>query len=547
MEEGRRGKKGREGKEEIAIFAKEKSTEMAKEFNTAVTCDPRRHYMVDTTEKMKVFERLINGGKYFTISYARQFGKSTSLNWILRNMSDRYLVIPASFEITSPKEWSNEDTFCRYFCTKIVSACENVEDKDVVKFWEGAKQTEKLDFDILASKITEFCRKAGKKVVLTIDEVDKSLDNQLFLGFLSMLRSMYLDREKFGDEKYTFWSVVLAGVYDVKSMKVRIRPDEEHRFNSPWNVAAEYDLEMEFNPREIGTMLEEYEEEHHIGFDIKEIAEEIYKYTSGYPVLVSRICKEIDENLERSWTKEGVLKAVKRIIGTKTNLSESMTSNLELNPKLKAFIRALLMENFSVLYDANNPTMDFARMFSIIKKDNEGRVEIHNLIFQQILINYFISENELETLTPGVGLKTFIDKNGDLNMPMIINRFKDLVSKKHNKEAEFLEREGRFMFICFLKPIINGTGFYYSEPENDDSTRMDLVINYNRKEYVVELKIWHGTEYEISGREQIAEYLTTRNLEEGYLVTFSFLKNKVVQERPEWIEHSWKRIYEAVI
>ena len=224
-----------------------------------------------------------------------------------------------------------------------------------------------------------------------------------------------------------------------------------------------------------------------------------------------------------------------------------MTSNLELNPKLKAFIRALLMENFSVLYDANNPTMDFARMFSIIKKDNEGRVEIHNLIFQQILINYFISENELETLTPGVGLKTFIDKNGDLNMPMIINRFKDLVSKKHNTEAEFLEREGRFMFICFLKPIINGTGFYYSEPENDDSTRMDLVINYNRKEYVVELKIWHGTEYEISGREQIAEYLTTRNLEEGYLVTFSFLKNKVVQERPEWIEHSGKRIYEAVI
>ena len=53
---------------------------MAKEFNTSVTCDPERHYMVDTTAKMKVFESMIDKAKYFTINRARQFGKSTSLN-----------------------------------------------------------------------------------------------------------------------------------------------------------------------------------------------------------------------------------------------------------------------------------------------------------------------------------------------------------------------------------------------------------------------------------------------------------------------------------
>ena len=42
---------------------------MAKEFNTSVTCDPERHYMVDTTAKMRVFERLINDKKYFTITF----------------------------------------------------------------------------------------------------------------------------------------------------------------------------------------------------------------------------------------------------------------------------------------------------------------------------------------------------------------------------------------------------------------------------------------------------------------------------------------------
>ena len=44
-----------------------------------------------------------------------------------------------------------------------------------------------------------------------------------------------------------------------------------------------------------------------------------------------------------------------------------------------------------------------------------------------------------------------------------------------------------------------------------------------------------------------ARYLSHRGLSEGYLVTFSFLKNKELQEHPEWIVHNGKRIYEAVI
>ena len=520
---------------------------MAKEFNTSVTCDPQRHYMVDTTEKMKVFEGLIDKKKYFTISRARQFGKSTSLNWILWNMSDRYLVIPASFETYSAKDWVDDKSFCKYFCTKVIDACVKYGDQDVIAFWQKVKRTPKLDFDVLSRKITDFCKTCGNKVVLTIDEVDKASNNDVFVRFLGMLRNMYLVREKYGDNSYTFWSVILAGVYDVKNLKLKIRPESEHQLNSPWNVAAKYTLDMSFSPDEIGGMLAEYEKDYHIGFDIKEMSEEIFKYTSGYPVLVSSICKEIDENLDKDWSKDGVMKASKRIVADHDfTLTDDLTKNIELFPELKRLLRAVLLENFIIDYDANNLPLSLGRQFSYLKKDDCSHAQIHNLIFQQVLYNYFIAENKLATLTPGVGFKIFIDKNGDLNMPLIINRFKDLVSQKQKKE-EFLEREGRFMFVCFLKPIINGTGFYYSEPENDDESRMDLVITYNRKEYVIELKIWHGTEYELSGRDQLSEYLDKRGLDSGYLVTFSFLKNKVVQEKPEWIEHNGKRIYEAVI
>jgi hypothetical protein len=521
---------------------------MAKEFNTEVTCDPKLHYMVDTTNKMKVFKRLIDRKKYFTINRARQFGKSTSLKWIYTHLNGEYLVVSLSFEDTEDSDWESPSTFYHFFCRYMIKAFQSdalTKDETNAKFWEEAQNFEKPGIKDLSDKITDFCKSVPKQVVVLIDEVDKSLNNQLFLNFLSMLRKKYIDRDKQGDNS-TFWSVVLAGVYDIKSMKVKIRPEEEHKYNSPWNVAADYKLDMTFNPQEISTMLADYESENHIGFDINEISQEIYKYTSGYPVLVSGVCKEIEENLDRDWTKNGVQEAAKNIIAKKSNLSESMINNLAKYPKLKAFIRAVLMENFSIPLDVNNPTMDFANMFSIIKANKDGRVEIHNLIFQQILINHFISESNLNMLVPDSGMRPYLTKQGDLNMPLIINRFKDLMSKKTDK-AEFLEREGRFMFICFLKPIINGTGFYYSEPENDDGSRMDLVITYNRKEYVIELKIWHGTEYELSGRDQLSEYLETRNLAEGYLVTFSFLKEKTVQAKPEWIDHNGKKIYEAVI
>ena len=117
---------------------------------------------------------------------------------------------------------------------------------------------------------------------------------------------------------------------DVKNLKLKIRPEEQHQFNSPWNVAADYDLDMTFNPQEISTMLSDYENDYHFGFNIKEISEEIYKYTSGYPVLVSRVCKEIDENLGKTWTKDGVLKAVKNIVNDdKFVLLDDISKNLQ--------------------------------------------------------------------------------------------------------------------------------------------------------------------------------------------------------------------------
>jgi hypothetical protein len=138
-------------------------------------------------------------------------------------------------------------------------------------------------------------------------------------------------------------------------------------------------------------------------------------------------------------------------------------------------------------------------------------------------------------------------QNGRLNMEHVVERFADLMHEEYRESTvPFLEKEGRLLFLTFLKPIINGIGFYYVEPQTRDNRRMDLVVNYDKQEFIVELKIWRGDKYEQTGREQLSEYLATRKMDEGYLVTFDFSKNKQNAE-PQWIEHNGKRIFEVVI
>lgn len=71
-----------------------------------------------------------------------------------------------------------------------------------------------LDIKDLSKIITKFVKSSKKEVILFIDEVDKSSNNQIFLSFIGMLRNKYLARESGRD--FTFKSVILVGLYDVK-------------------------------------------------------------------------------------------------------------------------------------------------------------------------------------------------------------------------------------------------------------------------------------------------------------------------------------------
>ena len=344
--------------------------------------------------------------------------------------------------------------------------------------------------------------------------------------------------------------------YDIKNIKLKLINEglyipaetENKIYNSPWNIAVNFKVDMSFKPMEIATMLKEYEADHDTGMNIVEISEEIYNYTSGYPFLVSRICQCIDEEINKNWTVEGIQEAVKIILHEQNTLFRDLFKNLENNQNLYDFIYDVLITGRQRTFSAGNPVIDMALTYDIIKKENE-KVTVSNKIFEIIICDYFISkdENNQTGKTAGI-IQQDILKNGRFDMELCLRKFADHYAELFNEEDKgFLERHGRLMFLSYLKPLINGQGFYHIESQFTDLRRMDIVVDFGRDQFIVELKIWRGEKYEENAYKQLIGYMETKKAEKGYLLMFDFREETNKERKAEWIEFDGKRIFDIMI
>ena len=138
------------------------------------------------------------------------------------------------------------------------------------------------------------------------------------------------------------------------------------------------------------------------------------------------------------------------------------------------------------------------------------------------------------------------EKDCILNMELVLEKFMIHFHDIYGKNTEkFVEENGRRVFLLYLKPIINGTGNYYIEAQTRDQSRTDVIVDYLGEQYVIELKIWRGNEYNKRGEKQLAEYLEYYHLEKGYLLSFNFNKNKKTGLKE--VEADNKKIIEVVV
>ncbi len=371
---------------------------MHKTFNTTGLCIPEKNYTADISSRIDaIITEYIQAGKYFTINCGRQYGKTTTLYMLEQRIQDRYLVIPLSFEACD-ELFVSLYTLAAGLVRKIgrVLRAQKVSQALLDDWYHPI--SEQFPLDDLGERITCLCGSAGQEIILVIDEVDKSSDNQIFLSFLGLLRNKYLERMKGTDR--TFQSVILAGVYDIKNLKVKLRPGEESKYNSPWNIAADFTISMDLLPDDISVMLTEYEKDHRTGMDIDQISRQIYEYTSGYPYLVSRLCQIADERLavtedfpdrQSVWTHRGIVAAELLLRKEPNTLFDDMIKKLAEYPKLRQMIQNILFSGSVYPFERDNDLISLGITFAFLKERN-GIVAVKNRIFETKLYDLFLSE-----------------------------------------------------------------------------------------------------------------------------------------------------------
>ncbi|MDE7378285.1 MAG: AAA-like domain-containing protein [Paraprevotella sp.] len=524
-----------------------------KRFNITGTCRPNEHYMVDITERLEIIKKMVAKGDYFCINRGRQYGKTTTLNAIKSTLeNENYTVFSLSFEDLGQGLFCSDEKFCAAVLWLMKDAIENgdvcgLSDKSRDLILNSVDDSiSPVETVILSSIFSKVCKFNDKPVVLAIDEIDKASDNSSLIVLLSILRKLFLDRQN----KATFQSVILAGVYDIKNLKLKIRPEEQHQYNSPWNIAAPFNVDMSLSAEGIKGMLDEYEADHRKGMNTGEVATWIRDYTGGYPFLVSRLCLQMDE--QNDWSHEGLLNAVKVILNERNTLFDDMIKQIEKFPDLKSLLRDYLFSGEKKKYNPDNKAFQLAEQFNIICTSHLGTFSIACRIMETRIYEYFMAEeNESEIYAAGSIEKTQFIKGTGLDMPLLLQKFSEhfneiFRTKDGTMDAKFVEKHGRKQFQLYIRPIINGVGHYYVEAETRDETRTDLIINYNNHEYIIELKIWRGDSYNTKGENQLFEYLKLKNQKEGYLVSFCFNKGKTPGLLPS-VEQDGSILVEVIV
>lgn len=527
-------------------------------FNTEGICRPKEHYMVRLDERLEEIKHLyVDRGKYFVINRGRQYGKTTTLSALEAYLAEAYHVFFLDFQMLSTADFKDEQTFAAAFIGQmedIFSRRQTLRESINAEAFERLSLLRKqcgLSLKDLFKGLSRLCGTTTKPIVLMIDEVDSASNNQVFIDFLAQLRGYYLHRQ----DMPIFHAVILASVYDIKNLKLKIRPDEEHQYNSPWNIAASFDMDMDFSAGQIAEMLREYEADHQTGMDIPAMAEEIYQYTSGYPYLVSLVCKTMDETLQTKeyaagrywWTKEGIAEAVNRIMKIRTPLFDSMVRQLDVYPDMRKMLEDIIYQGKRIPFSPDTKSISMGVMFGFLK-DRGSQVVVANRIFEMRMLNMFIAEESVSNSAFRYGENNkpqFVSETG-LNMDLALEKFVEYFTDIYgDNDEKFVEAYGRKFFLLYLKPIINGTGNYYLEAQTRDASRTDVIVDYLGERYVVELKIWRGNEYNRRGEKQLVEYLDYYHLDKGYLLSFNFNKKKETGVKE--IQVGGKVIVEAVV
>ena len=506
---------------------------VAKFFNTAGPVNRPNHYKLDPLQRIDCdeIESLIVQEKYFVLHAPRQTGKTSCLLALRDHLNGKgeYRCVYCNVEAAQA---AREDVTeaVGTICEEIISRYGDLFDDLTVDFdkLRSINGTKRLSY--LLKLISALDHE--KPFILFIDEID-SLIGDTLISVLRQIRAGYDSRPALFPQ-----SIILCGVRDVRDYRMHSKNKEVITGGSAFNIKAR-SLELgNFSRDELCTLYLEHTRETGQVF-ADECFDLAWAYTQGQPWLVNALAYEVTHEIRGNRDRSVEITA-DMFQRAKENLIYRRETHLDqLSDKLKEErvrnVIAPLLESGDTLPEGI-PTDDIQYVMDLGLIVKRGGIRIANDIYREVI------PRELTWVTQdtiSIDRLWFVNENGSLNMPALLEGFQKFF-RKHSEHwvetFEYKEAGPQLLLQAFLQRVVNGGGIIERE-YGLGHKRTDLYVKMpydgGVQEVVLELKIqYNSREHTIKkALIQTREYMDKCSTKEGYILIFDRSKDRSWEDK----------------
>jgi hypothetical protein len=374
---------------------------------------------------------------------------------------------------------------------------------------------------------------APKPLIVLFDEVDV-ITGDVMISFLRQLRGGFASR---GVGNFPV-SIALVGMRDLKDYIIASKDGKPVNPGSPFNIKEDSAMLSNFVKDDIVKLFALRTEE--TGQQItQEALDYVYEQSNGQPWIVNSLFKRatlriLDEESVETVTLEHVRQAREQMIEARETHLDSLGAHLR-ESRVKTVIQTIITGSNNPL-GRTDPDVEFTLDLGLVRWDSDKGFTIANPVYEEILTRYLNSAYHDSIPPPSTW--QWQKPNGELDMDGLLKEFQKFW-RRHaeiwEQKADYTEAFPHLLLTAFLQRVTNGGG-YIDREYAAGRGRMDLMVEYAGKRYIIEVKIiyYYDTPAVVreEGLEQIQGYRDTIDASApAYLVIFD--------RRPKAKELSW--------
>jgi len=363
---------------------------------------------------------------------------------------------------------------------------------------------------------------APKPLIVLFDEADV-LEGDTMISFLRQLRGGFASR---GIGKFPV-SIALVGMRDLKDYITASKDGIASNPGSPFNIKEDSAWISNFNNHDIAQLFAQRTVENGQQIDADAL-EYICEQSKGQPWIVNSLftratMRILDQYSTETVKLEHVEQARQDMIMARETHLDALAVRLE-EPGTRDVIEPILTgepEPDLAKSDAFRICMDLG-----LVAIDDGTPVIANPIYREVIARHLTYSQQLAIPKPEWQWE---NQDGSLDMDRMLKEFQSFW-RQHSEIWESKTKSGyteafpHLLLMAFLQRVLNGGG----NIERDCAAgrgRMDLLIEYEKNRYIIEIKLlrsYHSPEaFRKKGLEQVLKYRDKFSVKvPAYLVIF---------------------------